>query len=322
MTGRCPKLSTGIFSARAEKPRRTEYQAANCSHRTITPPGSCRDKPACPRPRARAARVRAPSADPNSGNCTCARSDRIDHPGRDPAQLQRERIAPRQSPAPSTRPRSRLRGPRASRLPRSHRPRRRVRPRCPRHCASAPVHTRPWARLSISSGRRLRERATLSTKVLYACSTEAWRICFDSGPSAAVEVGLAREPRRAEAVIRHPDLVERALESRNHCEYADRARDRRRRSDDPVRVHGNVVPAGRGDRSHRGDDRLAGGAQGRHFAAYDFGRHDAAARAVDAQYDGREVIVLSCLAQELGQANRRRRCRANARRPGSRPRRR
>ena len=78
------------------------------------------------------------------------------------------------------------------------------------------------------------------------------------GPEAAVEVGLAGEPRGPEPVVGDADLVERALEGRDHREHADRSRDRRRRGQDAVGIHRDVVAARGRDGAHRGDDRLAG----------------------------------------------------------------
>src|SRR5688572_15757090 len=46
---------------------------------------------------------------------------------------------------------------------------------------------------------------------------------FRLGPEAAIEIRLARQLGGAEPVVRDADLVERALESRDHGEDADRA---------------------------------------------------------------------------------------------------
>ena len=71
--------------------------------------------------------------------------------------------------------------------------------------------------------------------------------------------------------------------------------------DDAVGVHGDVVAARCRQAAHRGHDRLAGLAQGRHLAADHLAREHAAARAVDAQHDGLDRFVLARLAQLPGQ---------------------
>ena len=70
----------------------------------------------------------------------------------------------------------------------------------------------------------------------------------------------------------------------------------------------DVVAARGGQVAHRHHDRLAGGADGGHFAIDLLGGHAAAARTVDAQHHRGDVLVLARLAQQRGERSRHRCC--------------
>src|SRR5690606_19938206 len=95
-----------------------------------------------------------------------------------------------------------------------------------------------------------------------------------------------------DAAERDADAVEEAVDHGLAGDDADRAGDRPGLRDDGVGGHRDVVAAGRGDVAHGDDHGLAGAAGEDHLAPDRVGRDRRAARAVDAEDDRLDVVVL------------------------------
>ena len=119
----------------------------------------------------------------------------------------------------------------------------------------------------------------------------------------AIESKLPGKRRGAHAIHRHAELAQRAIKRRQDRIDADGTGDRRGAGEDLVGGRRHVISTGSGEVTHRDHDRLAGSLYRRHFPVDLLGREDAAARTVDAQHHGGDVVVVPRFAQQVGRGD-------------------
>ncbi len=105
----------------------------------------------------------------------------------------------------------------------------------------------------------------------------------------------------ADAVGVHAVLGERLVDGGEHAEYPDGAGEGGRGGEDLVRIGRDPVATGGGVAAHGDHHRLASLFQGQQLGADLLGGEGAAARAVDPQYHGFDLVIAASIGQQVGE---------------------